>query len=867
MLPSPVGSVALSGRRTEIEIFKRVLQQASSGHGQILALWGEAGMGKSRLFYEFTHSHLPPEWTVLEATSASYGKATPYYPLIELLRRYFQVHEWESRETIRLKIQMHLVELDARLKDTIPPLLALLDALPDAESEEETDTFSKKDRELSELIVKFKDLEPQQRRLLTFEALKRVLIRESLKQPVLLLMEDLHWIDSETQAFLDHLVESLPMTRLLLLVNHRPGYSHTWSDKSYYTQIRVDPLSEQGAEELLRFLLGDNEDLRSLKELLIKRTEGNPFFLEESVRSLVESGSLTGTKGQYRPGLTVDTIRIPNTVQTVLADRVDRLSTAEKHLLQTASAIGVIVPMALLRAVAGLPEDELHRHLTALRSSEFLYESNLFPDLEYTFKHALTNEVVYGAMLHNHKSLLHARIVTALEQSAGEVSHDHIERLAHHAFHGELWQKAVFYLRQASTIAMGRSANKEAVVFLERARDALQKLPDSREKFEQAVDLRLELRNVLFLLGEFGQIQKYLSEAHSIAESLGDLGKLRLIWNAQLSYFSLTGQPDRVIELGKRALTPTMACEDPRVDVVTHYYMGIAYYMTADYGQAMNVLRQSLAMIDEAGLSCDRLGTSTIVSVVCRNWLVHSLAQTGSFSEGIAFAHEGIRIAKEVNHPYSLAYMTCGLGFLFLLKGDLERAIELFQQCEKLCQDANIRVLNPQITAYLGLARALSGHKEEALPLLELADNQTMSIGRFSGHALRVTWLAESYLMSGRLSDARVNAKRALELADRLKERGHGAWSLKVLGDVAANDEPAAIAGGKVYLDRALAAAIELGMRPLEGHCHLSRCKLYLRTSDFCRAEMELSQAAEIYRLLQMDFWLEQTEKVRSLLK
>ena len=853
------------GRRTEIEVFKRVLQQASSGHGQILALCGEAGMGKSRLVYEFTHSHLSPEWAVLEATSASYGKATPYYPLIELLRRYFQLHEGESPETIRLKVQTHLTELNARLKDAIPPLLALLDVLPDAEAQAKKDSgASNGEREFSKFINQFENLEPQQRRRLTFEALKGVFIRESIKQPVLLLMEDLHWIDNETQAFLDYLVESLPMNRLLLLVNYRPGYSHTWSDKSYYTQIRVDPLSDQGAEELLRILLGDNEDLGPLKELLIKRTEGNPFFVEESVRSLVESGSLTGIKGQYRPGLKIDSIRIPSTVQTVLADRIDRLPAIEKHLLQTASAIGVIVPMALLQAVAGLPEDELYRHLATLRSSEFLYESNLFPDLEYTFKHALTNEVVYGAMLHNHKSLLHARIVNALEQSAGEISHDHIEKLAHHAFHGELWQKAVFYLRQASAIAMGRSANKEAVVFLERARDALQKLPDSREKFEQSVDVRLELRNVLFLLGEFGQIQTYLTEARSIAESLGDLCKLRFIWNAQLSYFSLTGEPDRVIELGKRALAPGMACEDPQVDVVTHYYMGIAYYMTADYGQAMNVLRQSLAMIDAAGLSHDRLGTSTIVSVVCRNWLVHSLAQTGSFSEGVVFANEGVRIAKEVNHPYSLAYMTCGLGFLFLLKGDLKLAIELFQQCEKLCQDANIRVLNPQITAYLGLARALSGHNDEALPLLELADDQTMSIGRFSGHALRVAWLSESYLMSGRLSDARVHAKRALDLADRLKERGHGAWSLKVLGDLAAYEDPAAIKEGKVYLDRALAAAIELGMRPLEAHCHLSQGKLYLRTSDFYHAEMELNRAAEIYRLLQMNFWLEQTEKVRS---
>ena len=279
-------------------------------------------------------------------------------------------------------------------------------------------------------------MDPQQRRRYTLDAVKRVLIRESQRQPLLIVFEDLHWIDNETQAFLDSLMESLPMARILLLVNYRPEYSHTWSDKTYYTQLRVDPLQPTSAEELLQHLLGSNKDLVPLKELLIHRTEGNPFFAEESVRSLVETGVLVGEKGAYRPGLKIDEIRIPSTVQNVVADRIDRLPIEEKHLLQTAAVIGVIVPLPLLRAVAELPEDELHRYVSHLQTAEFLYETNLFPEVEYSFKHALTTEVAYGALLHERRTLLHARIVKALEEMTENTPHDHLEKLAHHAFCG-----------------------------------------------------------------------------------------------------------------------------------------------------------------------------------------------------------------------------------------------------------------------------------------------------------------------------------------------------------------------------------------------------------------------------------------------
>ena len=513
------GLTPLVGRRTEIEVFNKLVEQTSSGKGQILAMVGEPGMGKSRLVHEFTRHQLRPDWLVLEGASVSYGKATPYFPLIAMLRQYFQIADGEGSEKIRDQVVMHTLELDNTLKDAIPPILALLDVLPDEKTAAPVDEHSRPIRlqDVGEMIKHFNSMDPQQRRRHTLDAVKRVLIRESQRQPLLAVFEDLHWIDNETQAFLDVLIESLPMARILLVVNYRPAYTHSWTGKTYYTQLRVDPLQSAGAEELLQHLLGNNEDLAPLKELLIKRTEGNPFFAEESVRSLVETQVLVGAKGAYRPGLRVDAISIPSTVQSVVADRIDRLSREAKHLLQMAAVIGVIVPFPLLRAVAQLSEEELYSHLSALQSAEFLYETSLFPKLEYSFKHALISEVAYGALLHERRTFLHARVVAALEDIAGENLRDHIETLAHHALHGELSQKAVAYSRQAGIKAMARSANTEAVLFLEQALAALSKQPDTRQKLEQGVEIRLELRNALFLLGEFDKLYSQLCEAESLA--------------------------------------------------------------------------------------------------------------------------------------------------------------------------------------------------------------------------------------------------------------------------------------------------------------------------------------------------------------
>src|SRR6185436_771494 len=383
------------------------LALAQDGRGQLVAVVGEAGVGKSRLVHEFTHSRGAQEWLILEAASVSYGKSTSYLPVIDLLKAYFKVHDRETQREIREKVTGKLLALDRALESILPALLALLD-LPVEDAQ-------------------WRVLDPTQRRQRTLDGVKHLLLRESQDQPVLVVFEDLHWIDSETQALLDALVERLPTARLLLLVSYRPEYQHGWISKTYYSQLRLDALPPASAGKLLSAVLGDAPGLEPLKRLLVKR--GNPFFIEESIRTLVETQALAREHGAYRLTRPIQAIEVPATVQVILAARIDRLPAEDKQLLQTAAVIGKNVPLVLLHTVADAAEEAVDRGLARLRAAEFLYETRLSPDPEYTFKHAVTHEVAYRTLLQGRRRVLHARIVGAIERIYPDRLAEHLERL------------------------------------------------------------------------------------------------------------------------------------------------------------------------------------------------------------------------------------------------------------------------------------------------------------------------------------------------------------------------------------------------------------------------------------------------------
>jgi class 3 adenylate cyclase/tetratricopeptide (TPR) repeat protein len=834
------GLTRFVGRDTELEHLRQALVRAGAGHGQVVAGVGEAGVGKSRLLYEFTRSHHTHGWLQLASNSVSYGKATPYLPVRDLLMGYFEIDDRDEARKIREKVTGKLLTLDAALGPALPALLALLDVPVDDPS--------------------WQALDPSQRRQRTLEALKRLLLRESQTQPLLLVFENLHWIDAETQGFLDTLVESLPTARILLLVNYRPEYQHAWGHKTYYTQLRLDPLPPERAAELLEVLLGDDSGLAPLKQRLVERTEGNPFFLEESVRTLVETGVLEGERGTYRLAKPLQSIQVPATVQAVLAARIDRLPPDEKRLLQAAAVIGTDVPLALLQAIAECREEPLRLGLTHLQAAELLYETCLFPEIEYTFKHALTQQVAYETLLQERRRALHGRIVEALEALAEERVAEQVDRLAQHALRGAVWGKALGYCRQAGEKAMARSAHREAVGSFEQALGALVHLPATRDTCEQAIDLRLALRSALAPFGNSARLLAYLREAETLAAALDDPHRLGQVSVFLSNYFYRMGAYDQAVAAAQRTLALATAGGEVVLHVLANYYLGTAYQAQGDYRQAIDCLGQTVASLEGARRH-ERFGQFALPAVLSRTYLAWGHAELGTFAEGIALGEEGLRIAEAVAHPASLTAASWGIGLLALRQGDLPRALPPLERAVGICQEV-LPSFFPRVAAALGAAYTLSGRIADALPLLTQAMEQTTAMEMAGFQALCLLPLSEAQLLAGRLEDAHAVAEQTLGLAREHQERGHQAHALRLLGQIAARRIPPEHEQAEAHYRQALTLAEELGMRPLQAHCHLGLGTLYAKTGHREQACGQLSTAMELYKAMEMTFWLPEVEGV-----
>jgi tetratricopeptide (TPR) repeat protein len=802
-----------------------------------VAVVGGPGVGKSRLFWEFTHSHRTQGWLIVESSSVSYGKATAFLPLIDLLRTYFQIDAGEAARRIREKVTGRLLSLDRALEPSLPALLWLLDVAVDD--------------------PRWQRLDPPQRRQQALDGIRRLLLRESQVQPLLLLFEDLHWIDAETQALLDSLVESLPTARVLLLVNYRPEYQHGWVSKTYYRQLRIDPLPPESAEELLEVLLGHDPGLLPLKRLLIERTEGNPFFLEESVRTLVETRVLAGDRGAYRLASAAHTLQIPATAQAILAARIDRLAPEDKRLLQAASVIGKDVPFTLLQAIAEGAEESLRQSLGNLQAAEFLYEARLFPDLEYTFKHALTHDVAYRSLLHERRRSLHASIVGAIERLSADRLADQTERLAHHALRGEVWEKAVMYLRQAGLRAMARAGNREAESHLEQALEALRHLPERRETLELAVDLRFDLRTALVPLGEWERMQSHLSAAESLAAALGDQRRLGRASTYMVIQAVLAQEYDEAVRFGRQALSIGQAIGDLSVEAPANAYLGMAQGTRGDHLDAIRHLERNVALLTD-DLRLERFGHATVIASFTRSILSLSLCELGRFDEAIARAEEAARIADEAGaHRYSSSFAWYALGVAHARRGDLARGAALLGRCVELCRASEFQVVLTPAAASLACVLGQQGHGSEALALAEQVGG-ALAPRRFLAEQTLVS-LGTACLLAQRADAAEGWAQQALEAARRRGARAPEAHALCLLADIASlghtHDGRA-----EQHYGQALALAEDLGMRPLAAHCHAGLGRLCARTGNHDQAREQLASATSMLREMGMTYWLARAE-------
>jgi tetratricopeptide (TPR) repeat protein len=615
----------------------------------------------------------------------------------------------------------------------------------------------------------------------------------------------------------------------------------------------------------LQALIGDDPSLEALKLLLIARTAGNPLFLEESVRTLVETGGLVGERGTYRLAQALASPQVPATVQAVLTARIDRLPPEEKRLLQTAAVIGTEVPLALLQAIAEGTDEALRVGLAHLQAAEFLYETRLFPDLAYTFKHAPKYEMAYESILQERRRTLHAGIVETLERLAPERlaegasgrSPDQVDLLAHHAYRGEVWDKAVAYGRQAGTRAMARSAYREAVTAFEQALVALEHLPESRARHEQAIDIRLDLRGALLPLGEEARMFDHICAAEPLAEALGDPHRLALISYKMCYSFSTMGDHERAIAAGQRALAQATASGAFDLQIMTQTRLGLVYYGAGDFREALHVSRQVVASLEGKTVPA-RFGQLAPSSVTSRIFLSLCLADMGAFAEGLVVAEAAVQMAEAVEQPYSLVVALLDVGALYRRQGGLSHAIPVLQRSLTLCQETNIPLWVPLIASTLGVAYALSGRTTEALPLLTQTIEH-MATWRHGGdhggtRSRTLAELSEALLLVGRVEDASALAEQLLALSRTHPGRGYQAQAFRLLGDIAMHRDPPESELAAAHYQQALALAEEIGMCPLQAHCHRGLGTLYEQRGQREQAHTELSTTITMYRTMGMIF-------------
>jgi transcriptional regulator with AAA-type ATPase domain/tetratricopeptide (TPR) repeat protein len=799
--PEPFGPGPLRapfvGREAELDVLRARWQEARLGRGQLVALVGEPGIGKSRLLFELRRALASEPLLSLEGHAESHGRGVPYLPVIDVLRGFFRIEERDEPTVMADKVRSRLRALDVALAPDASPVLALL-GVPGADPE-------------------WQAIDPAQRRQRTLDALKRVVLRASQVQPVLLAIEDLHWIDTETQAFLDRLVVGLPAARLLIVVTYRPEYRHALGPASY-TQLHLDPLAPESAQQLARGLLGSDATLAPLTRLLIERTEGNPFFLEESVRTLVETGRLVGERGAYRLGPGRHDLDVPPTVRAVLAARIDRLATEDRRVVQAAAVVGKDIPLPLLLPIAGVPEATLRRILTDLHAAELLRETRLVPDVELSFKHALTHEVAYGTLAPDRRRALHARVVEVLEQTSAERPTEQVERLAHHALSAELWPKALVYCRQAGARAAWHSAHREAVQYFEHALTAIRHLPETLATREETLDLYLQLRWSLVPLGDYHRLADSLRSAAAAAAGLNDPLRVGEISQSMTNYLRLIGDCGGALEAGRRALAIAGELANRTLEARATYQLGLVYRQLGDYPRAISALQSVVDALQGEPLY-ERFGEPSVLSVHARAWLAMALADVGRAGDGIALAEDAVRIATDARNAFSRTTSHLSLGTVLVRAGKLDEGLRVLERSVALCRDGNFLLLLPHTASMLGAALAQAGRLDEALPLLELAVETAAAKGLIGGASLYLVRLGHGVLRAKRGAEACELARRALDTARQLKERGHEARALHLMGALAVHGEAPDLDTARRHYTEACELARTLGMQPLVAQC------------------------------------------------
>ena len=836
------GLTKFAGRQREIAALKEAFQKAQSGSGQVVGIVGEAGVGKSRLLLELRVALKEDEFTYLDGQCLHYGGLMAYLPLLDILRSYFDINEGEREFVVKKKITDKIALLDENLESILSPL---------------HDILSLKVEDLEYLT-----LEPQRKRERTFEAIRDLLIRESQNTPLILAIDDLQWIDKTSEEFLTYLIGWLANARILLIILYRPEYTHQWASKSYYSQIRVEQLSTDNSADLVKSILEDGEVVPELSDLILTRAAGNPLFMEEFTRTLLENGSIQKKDHQYMLSTKASEIQVPDTIQGIIAARMDRLEDNLKRTMQVASVIGRDFAFRILQTIMGMSE-ELKSCLLNLQGLEFIYEKNLFPELEYIFKHALTQEVAYNSLLLKKRKELHERIGTAIEELYPDRLEEFYEMLAHHYARTENLEKAYQYLKLSGDKTSGHYANREAFYFYREAIKVLNELPEPEENRKRLIEVVLSMEGPMKLLAYPEDSLHVLQEGERLAKEVGDLRSLAIIYASMGLCHTFKGDSKQGMRYAEHCFDMAAKIEDIELMAPTAFNLCSSYAILGEHTKTVAVATKVLSLLEKTHRESESFGVALNFNIYAAlsSYCGQAMCLMGDFKEGIALCDKGLRFLQNTDNLYSLGFVEIMYGLVYVAKGDGENAINHSQKAVAYGEEGQIIPVVSIASGLLGLGYHLLGNQETARQYIEKGLQIQEDTGLSMLMSLNKIALSMVHFDSGDLDSARMCAEEALELARSNDEKWPLAMSWIFLGMVLGKAGKSQYNQAEECILQGIKLCNEWKMRPScsEGYLYLG--ELYADMGQREKAIETLKKAEGAFQEMGMDYWLRRTQE------
>jgi class 3 adenylate cyclase/tetratricopeptide (TPR) repeat protein len=835
------GLTRFVGREREIETLKEAYAKVQSGEGQVVGIVGEAGVGKSRLLLEFRNTLPKGEYTYFEGRCLHYGGSMPYLPILDVTRSFIGVKEGEQEHVIRNKLKERILGLDQNLAHVIPPYQELLSLKVDDEE--------------------FAKLEPKQKREKTFEAIRDLLIRGSQDRPLVLVVEDLHWIDKTTEEFLGYMIGWLPTTRILLLLLYRPEYTHQWGSKSYYRLITLGHLSTSTSAELVAAILEGGDVVPELRELILNRAAGNPLFMEELTHSLLQNGSIQKKDDCFVLARDVSTDQVPDTIQGIIAARMDRLEESLKRIMQVAAVIGREFAFRILETITEMKE-ELKSGLVNLQGLEFIYEKSLFPDLEYIFRHALVQEVAYNSLLINRRKEIHEKIGRAIESLYPTSLEEFCEMLAYHYSKSGNLAKAYEYLKESAKKAFRNDSTFEAVRFYKEAISLLSQLPENYENKSEQIELVLAMHIPWRRMGYSEDYLPMLQDAEATAEELGD-DKSRVQIRSILGIYHITRGGDA--QLGWKYLESCTEhpgiIQDVELMVPVGFDLCIASIFSGDWQRINNMAPTIINLIEKSNAQGEFFGRPfKVYSYLLAVWGV-SKGGTGDFNQGQLLCEKALSVAERIDHRGSIGVVQYIYGSMLAIKGDAHGAAGYLKKAIKNLEESQAILFVGLALGWLGYANSLIGERRTALELTQKCLRMHTDLGMPFWRSLCHWFGSYAHFENGDMREATMHAELALQFSIENKERQCEGLARGWLGRVVAKTEPTQIEAAVQNILQGIKLLEELGIAPHHSLGYLWLGEVYAESGRREEALENLKKAEGMFREMGMNYWLAKAQE------